>query len=38
VNSTPVLFTLTWHSLFASRLYYHLLSVEAFENKSPTSI
>jgi hypothetical protein len=28
VNSSPVLFTLTWHSLFASRLYYHLLPVE----------
>jgi hypothetical protein len=28
VNSAPVLFTLTWHSLFASRLYYHLLQVE----------
>jgi hypothetical protein len=36
VNSTPVLDTLTWHSLFASRLYYHLLRVGAFENKSPT--
>jgi hypothetical protein len=28
MNSTPVLGTLTWHSLFASRLYYHLFQVE----------
>jgi hypothetical protein len=28
VNSIPVLFTLTWHSLFASRLNCHLLPIE----------
>jgi hypothetical protein len=38
VNSIPVLFTLTWHSLFASRLYCHPLSAKALENKSPTGI
>jgi hypothetical protein len=28
MNSTPVLFTLTWHSLFASRLYLYFRQSE----------
>jgi hypothetical protein len=36
VNSTPVLFTLTWHLLLRHTCIFISFQAEAFENKSPT--